>query len=223
MGCGKINLYLKWGEVMMFVSILASVTAYILQAVALYTIAYYRGFFRPWLAWIPVGNMWMLGALSDQYQHKVHGKMKNKRKVLLGISLTAAILVVLLIVGLFTGAIAMEPRLEEDPVPVDTGATFEPIIVMLLSFALSVCLIAGCIIYLVYFYMALYDVFRSCQPKHAMLYLVLSLVGNFVINGAYSIFLMLCKDDNLGMLLKKQGQEVIVESVQAEDSDERRL
>jgi len=59
------------------------------------------------------------------------------------------------------------------------------------------------VIQTVYFYMALYDVFRSCEPKNSTLYLVLSLVGNVVVDGAYCIFLMLCKDKDLGMPPRK--------------------
>ena len=51
--------------------------------------------------------------------------------------------------------------------------------------------------------MAVYDVFRSCEPKNSTLYLVLSLVGNVVIDGACCIFLILCKDKDLGMPPRK--------------------
>ena len=41
---------------------------YVLQSLGLYTIAERRGIRNPWLAWVPVANMWVLGSISDQYQ-----------------------------------------------------------------------------------------------------------------------------------------------------------
>ena len=73
------------------------------------------------------------------------------------------------------------------------------------------------VIHTVYFYMALYDLLRSCEPKNSSLYLVLSLVGNVVVEGAYSIFMILCKDKDLGMPPRKEEPQVIVEPVRTED------
>ena len=71
----------------------------------------------------------------------------------------------------------------------------------------------------VYFYIAMYDVFRSCDPKNSTLYLVLSLVGNVVVSGAYCIFLMLCKDKDLGMPPRKT--EVVTPPEIPEDVPEK--
>lgn len=38
---------------------------FVFTAVALYTLAKNRGIRHPWLAWIPVANVWILGSLSD--------------------------------------------------------------------------------------------------------------------------------------------------------------
>ena len=47
---------------------LFSIAAYILTAIAIYTVSRRRGLRNPWLAWVPVANVWLLGSLSDQYQ-----------------------------------------------------------------------------------------------------------------------------------------------------------
>jgi len=60
------------------------------------------------------------------------------------------------------------------------------------------------IIQAVFFLMALYDIYRSCDPKNCTLYFVLSLFGNIAVEGAYSIFLVLCKDKDLGMPPRKE-------------------
>ena len=64
-----------------------SILAYILQALALYTIAKRRGIRKPWLAWIPFGNSWILGSLSDQYHYVTKRTIKNRRKLLLGLEI----------------------------------------------------------------------------------------------------------------------------------------
>ena len=37
----------------------------VLSALALYTIAKRREIANPWLAWIPLGQAWILGSISD--------------------------------------------------------------------------------------------------------------------------------------------------------------
>ena len=54
---------------------LMGIAAYVLTALALYTIAKRRGLNHPWLAWIPVASAWILGSLSDQYRYVVRGLM----------------------------------------------------------------------------------------------------------------------------------------------------
>ena len=39
------------------------ITGYVLQALGMYRIAERRGIHRPWLAWIPVANSWVLGSI----------------------------------------------------------------------------------------------------------------------------------------------------------------
>lgn len=62
---------------------LVSVAVYVLQAIGLYTIAKRRGIRHAWLAWVPVGFVWILGSISDDFKARLTGKLRNKRKVLL--------------------------------------------------------------------------------------------------------------------------------------------
>ena len=77
------------------------IAAYVLTALALYTLAQRRGLNRPWLAWIPVVNCWILGSLSDQYRYVVKGEIKSKRKVLLVLRIISAVLVTVFFAVLF--------------------------------------------------------------------------------------------------------------------------
>lgn len=52
----------------------------ILTALALWRTARWNGIRRPWLALIPVADLWVLGSFSDQYQKQVRKKEKKMRK-----------------------------------------------------------------------------------------------------------------------------------------------
>ena len=207
------------------------ILVYVLQALALYTIAQRRGIKKPWLAWIPVVNVWILGSISDQYQYVVKRQVKNKRKVLLGLNIAMTILAILLIaalIWLFASLVMVGVSMNlfsggnMPGANIDTYA-FEALadeIGVLLLMCLTVLpLLVLVIIHTVCFYMALYDVFCSCEPKNSTLYLVLSLVGNVVVDGARCIFLMLCKDKDLGMPPRKP--EPIPEIVEERDPWEK--
>ena len=185
------------------------VIVYVLQALALYTIAKRRGIQKPWLAWIPLVNVWILGSISDQYQYVVKRQVKNKRKVLLGLNIALLILIVILVVAfvwtfidlLFT--VGMEPPMDGIESPIVWDMIKDQVGALLIMLFALIPLSVLTIVHAVFFYMAMYDVFRSCEPKNSTLYLVLSLVGNIVVDGAYCIFLMLCKDKDLGMPPRK--------------------
>ena len=193
------------------------VLVYILQALALYTLAQRREIKKPWMAWVPILNVWILGSLSDQYQYVVKRQVKNKRKVLLGLNIAvtaiAILLLVLVVVGIFAGIMSMEPVWEQGTAPIDSDVIRNMVGGALVVLVLTIPLAVIGVIYTVYFYMALYDIFCSCEPNNSTLYLVLSLVGNVVVSGAYALFLMLCKDKDLGMPPRKDKPEpeVVVE------------
>ena len=55
----------------------------------------------------------------------------------------------------------------------------------------------------VFYWIAMYDVFRSCDPANSVVYLIASIVGGFVISGIECIFLMICRNKDLGMPPRK--------------------
>lgn len=190
------------------------VLVYVLQALALYTIAKRRGISKPWLAWIPLVNVWILGSISDQYQYVVKRQVKNKRKALLGLNIAISALAFVIIVGFVWLLIKLVMLgITMDFGWIDNGNPVSDIpwelvsneigALLLLAFS-ALPLMVLSIVHAVFSYMALYDVFRSCDPNNSTLFLILSLVGNVVVEGAYSIFLILCKDKDLGMPPRKE-------------------
>ena len=180
---------------------LFGIAAYVLTALAIYTISCRRGLRKPWLAWIPVINCWLLGSLSDQYQYVVKGENKSKRKWLIVLNVLKAVLWLLLIVL----AIVAAGMLIVD----DTREMIGMVIALLgLILPFVAVIIASCVIR----YMALYDVYRSLDPANAVLYLVLSIL----FSPTEPFFLFFNRDKDLGMPPRKK-QPVYEQPISEED------
>ena len=175
------------------ISFLLSVGTYVLTALGLYTIAQRRGINKPWLAWIPVVNVWTLGCISDQYRYVVKGEKKSKRKVLIGLNIAQAVCVlvffVLMIVMIVDVAgMAMANPSEQEIITAVLGSMGGMLLMFIPMVGIS---LATTIIT----YMALYDVYTSCDPKNNVTFLVLSIL--FSITQPFFIFFSRKKD--LGM------------------------
>ena len=184
---------------------LFSIATYILTSLALYAIASRRGLRKPWLAWFPVINCWLLGSISDQYQYVVKGENKSKRKWLLALSLLKAVLtltVVILVAVVATSAIFRGPGFGM------RQSITGPIMGIL---GVVMPLAAAHVAYVVIRFMALYDVYRSLDPSNSVLYLVLSIL--FRVTEPF--FLFFNREKDLGMPPRKQ-RIVDAEYVEAE-------
>ena len=80
-------------------SLLLGIAAYVLRAIGIYTIAKRRNIKRPWFAWLPVVDAFLLGCISDQYRYVVKGQNKNKRTILLVLNLGQMLLTMAVIAG----------------------------------------------------------------------------------------------------------------------------
>lgn len=163
--------------------LLVSLVPYLFRAYALYNLAARRGLPRPWLAWVPVGQEWIMGYLSDQYQATVHRQNKKRRTTLLVLSVVsvgAALLAMIAMVGAML--MSMDGK-------VDFSLLFA--VIPLLSLGMSVVSIA----FVIYYYIAMYDVYRSCDPTNATIYLVLSILFGIV----QIILLFVCRYKDDGM------------------------
>ena len=68
-------------------SLATAAFVYVFMAIGMHAIAKRRGIRRPWMAWVPFGNTWLLGCISDQYRYVARGQEKSKRKVMLGLDI----------------------------------------------------------------------------------------------------------------------------------------
>ncbi len=68
---------------------------YVIQGIVFFTMARRRFLKGAWAAFLPVGNLWLLGSLADHYQYVVHGKICRKRMLLPILAGALALLLVL--------------------------------------------------------------------------------------------------------------------------------
>lgn len=187
MGFGWIvGVFVAIYLIILLLTAVFSVACYIFQSLGLYTLANRRGIHNPWLAWLPVGNLWILGSVSDQYQYVAKGRVRNRRKVLLGLMIAIyALMIPEVIFSFWMGFSEGE-----------AGSSAAPVILFVLTvLALS----AVAIIATVFQYIACYDLFESSNPKNATLYLVLAIVFPVVL----PFFLFACRNQDQGMPPRK--------------------
>lgn len=207
---------------------------YILMSVGLYTLAKRRVIANPWLAWLPIGNMWILGGLCDQYRKLVKGTEKsNSQKRLLWISVTAVVLLVVIVVLLMAGlafiaekapilSVSNDAIKEMDALTGDARSeAYLKLMAQLISGDrdLSNTVSAGLVVALVLLilltvavidltvemYRALYFLYASSLPKHAVWFLVVSIVLN-----VEAVFVFICRKQNQGMPHDKKGRIQVI-------------
>lgn len=183
-----------------------SIASYVLHSLGLYTIAKRRGIHHSWLAWIPVGSIWLLGSVSDQYQYVVKGKIKRRRLALLLMYIALVVLCivwfVIAMVNAFSGSM--------DGVAADSASgAIIMIVAVLACSALSIVLT-------VFQYLAYYDLFVSCNPKNSVLFLVLSIV--FPVTLPFFVFACWKKDEGMPPRKKTLVQRLV--EVMGEEPDE---
>ena len=171
---------------------------YILRSMALHTIAKRRGLKNAWLAWIPVGQEWIIGSVSDQYQYLTKGKLQNRRKILLGLQLAAVLIgsvfSVINLAGSLIGILNNYGYAWEYSGMMMTGLG-----VVGLNFLSSGLRIAA----FVFRQMSMYDLYKSCNPKNCVVFLVLGIF--FAVTEPF--FLMSCRYRDDGMPPRKRDYE----------------
>ena len=174
-------------------SFLFSVVVYVFTALALYPIAGRRGISKPWLAWIPVVNVWVIGSLSDQYRYVVKGEEKNKRKALLILSLINLVLCIALIVFVVMLVIA---AIRTEMYNYSGNAAMMEVVRAAIGLAcVGVIMMGTGIAMAIIRYMALYDIYMSVDPGNCVVYLVLSIVFNI----SEPFFLFFNRNSDKGM------------------------
>ncbi len=171
-----------------------SIALYVFRALGVHAIARNRELKHGWFAWIPVLDQYLLGCISDQYQYVVKGKMKNKRRILLVLNI-----VYMVLLGLVIGSSVM----------MITQATMgfvsesQMVTRTMRMMTLFLPLLGVGIAMIVFRYIALYDLYVSCDPKNSTMYLVLSIL--FSVTEPFFVFFNRKKDE--GMPPRRAAEE----------------
>lgn len=196
MGAGVLGVFLVIYVLVILFSLAWSMAAYALHSFGLYTIASRRGIHHSWLAWVPVGNLWLLGSISDQYQYVTKGKINNRRKVMLALSIIIFVAYFALLFGLLINVVLGGDV--GDGIAIALGA--------LAMFVLAIVLA-------VFQWMCYYDLFSSCQPGNAVLYLVLSIL----FGATLPFFVFFSRKKDLGMPPRKNPAGEVIPEAPAEE------
>ena len=165
------------------------IAGYCLRSIGLYSIAKRRGIANAWLAWIPVAWVWVLGSISDQFRYITKAQVKNKRITLLVLRLIKAVAAAGLFVLMTLGFV--------DMIGAGMYGTEEEFLRQMLPFVfkmLGCALVVGGInlAYLIIHYIAMYDLYVSCNPGTTVVFLVLSIV--FKVTEPFFVFFSRKKD-----------------------------
>lgn len=184
----------------LIIGLLGKLVIWVFRSLSLYTIGKRRGLKNPWLAWVPVGQEWIIGSASDQYQYLTQGKNRNRRKILLILSLTATV------VGWVSAALGYSRvfnYLEAYGSHLPYDAVAEMIFPMTGTMLLGVASAGIGIAAYVFRQISMYDLYRSCDPKNAIPYLVFGILFGVL----EPVFLMILRNRDDGMPPRKAAPE----------------
>lgn len=186
------------------------IALYILRAYGLYTLAVRRGIRHPWMAWLPVTDLWLLGSISDQYRYVVHGQIRNRRKVLMGLCIAVAA-GILVLCGSFTATlvklILQIPEMLK-MMPQQALSALLPSVLGMAGFGVVAWVLV--VVMAVFQYVCVFDLYASCYPNNKVLFLVLSIL--FPVAMPVLIFVC-CKKDG-GMPPRKDAPVLEAEIVE---------
>ena len=169
------------------------IALYVLRALGLYSIAKRRGINHPWMSWVTVLDLWVLGCISDQYQYVVNGNVRNKRKWLLGLSIAMAVLyivfAVLIGVAVFGAVGGMTGSMSDNLLVATLLGPVMGLVVGLIP------LVGIAIAVMAIRYVAMYDLYTSCSPQNNVLFLVLSIF--FTVTEPFFLFFIRNKDEGM--------------------------
>lgn len=203
-GTGVIGII--YAAYMLFV-LAFGVGGYVLQSISFYSIATRRGIKHAWLSWIPVGSLWILGCISDQYQYVVKRQVKNKRKIMLGISI--AVLALAVLVFVLCGVLIFNMVTSDYGYTTESQIVGSTLVSLFGMVAVSMIMSGLSVALVILQYICLYDLYTSCDPSNNITYLLLSIF----IGVLMPILLLICRNKDLGMPPRKvKPAEIPVQS-----------
>ena len=192
--------------------LVVAVVTYVLNSIGLYSIAKRRGFYRPWVAWLPLCRDWLLGAIGDRYQLACRSQVTIKGPGLVIMKLATYALNVATVASFqklleqaekllsWSGKKVTEWQYEIHIMPLEQQ------IASTTSFLNIVGILAlvATLIYVILYYRAHYDLFASCRPDLKVVFLVLGILFPITL----PFFVFACRKHDLGLQEQPSKPEV---------------
>ena len=171
-----------FGILLVYVGIIGVCIAdYIMSSLGIYRLASRRGISKPWLAWIPVVNVWTVGAIVDEYD-ETQGFNRKWRCTLLTLSIIVVGGIVLGYSAMFGFAFSQMANSSMNMAAF--LGVFIPSYIIILGAALCAMALVACQS------VCLFKIFESTVPEKSVKYLVLSMLVPL----AEAICLLCCAD-----------------------------
>ena len=174
-----------------------AVLSYVLYSLGMDTISRRRGLAHPWLSWVPFISCFQLGTIVDHYKLTRLERQGIMRWVLLFFGFVNAAVIVgalTLLVGIAVEAVlgvATFGFLFLDELYFNVfNQNFEQFILAI------TCLPFLCLPYWIDKFVAQYQLFKSCRPDLALVFLIISILVPFVT----PVLIMVCKERDDGMV-----------------------
>lgn len=189
---GALSMLLSISVVIAVIGLVLSLVTYILQAIAIHTIANRRGIRGGWLAWIPVAQYWAAGSVSDQYKQTVKNKASHNRVIMLILALVSWVLTMIGGSTFLSGAIRAATAIIND-----NSYALSQAVALISGVGTLLNLLAGAlnIALFVFWQITLYDIYASACPKNAVAFLVLGIL--FPITIPFFLFCNRKKDEGM--------------------------
>ena len=131
-----------------------SLVCYVLLALGLWKIARKRGIRNPWLAWIPVANVWLEGSIADAYHKRFEGRKTHYALLMTVFTVAAGILLVAAPVLGMLAAVLADATVYTDPI----GLGWAALGVFVAAYAVNAALF-------VFTVLAYYKIYHWCSEK----------------------------------------------------------
>ena len=160
------------------------IASYIMTSWGLYSIASRRQISNPWLAWLPIGNYWIMGSIADEYDGR-NGLKRKWRMTLLILEIVVVVATIVCIVAFFVSIFSF--ALQVELIEADVYDAFDAIIPIYIA-AILVAVVATALQAL--YMITLYKIFESTVPEKSVKYMLLSVMVPL----ASAICLMICRN-----------------------------
>ena len=160
-----------------------SILNYVFTSAALFSVGKRRGLKLYGMAWVPVGQLWLLGCIADQYDRKATGKDKKLGRFMLFGYIALVVAVIASLIAILVGAVGIGTS-----EMMGAAASSGGIAALIVGAVLLLLVWLFLIVWTVFYYIALFKFFRSCSPKNSVWMLVLSIL----IGALFTSICMLC-------------------------------